>query len=135
MSLNPKQQRFVEEYLVDLNGTQAAIRAGYSPKTAEVQASRLLSNAKVQQAVAEGRARLSQSTGITRKYPSAMPGDQGVRAKNRRLEVLAKVCRATLRGLKPKVWLMGEPKRVYVELGELDQIRVVLEMIDVEESS
>ena len=58
-----------------------------------------------------------------------------LRAKNRRLEVLAKVCRATLRGLKPKVWLMGEPKRVYVELGELDQIRVVLEMIDVEESS
>lgn len=67
MSLNPKQQRFVEEYLVDLNGTQAAIRAGYSPKTAEVQASRLLSNAKVQQAVAEGRARLSQSTGITQE--------------------------------------------------------------------
>lgn len=33
--LTPKQQRFVEEYLVDLNATQAAIRAGYSPKTAK----------------------------------------------------------------------------------------------------
>ena len=44
--LNPKQQRFVDEYLIDLNGKQAAIRAGYSEKTAEVQASRLLSNAK-----------------------------------------------------------------------------------------
>ena len=32
--LNRQQQRFVEEYLVDLNGTQAAIRAGYSAKTA-----------------------------------------------------------------------------------------------------
>lgn len=34
MSLRPKQQRFVDEYLIDLNATQAAIRAGYSPKTA-----------------------------------------------------------------------------------------------------
>lgn len=32
--LTPKQERFVEEYLIDLNATQAAIRAGYSPKTA-----------------------------------------------------------------------------------------------------
>ena len=35
--LTEKQQRFVEEYLVDLNATQAAIRAGYSVKTADVQ--------------------------------------------------------------------------------------------------
>lgn len=34
MALNDKQQRFVEEYLIDLNATQAAIRAGYSAKTA-----------------------------------------------------------------------------------------------------
>jgi phage terminase small subunit len=34
MKLTAKQKRFVEEYLVDLNATQAAIRAGYSPKTA-----------------------------------------------------------------------------------------------------
>lgn len=33
--LTPKQQRFVDEYLIDLNATQAAIRAGYSNKTAE----------------------------------------------------------------------------------------------------
>jgi phage terminase small subunit len=49
--LTPKQTRFVEEYLVDLNGKQAAIRAGYSPRAAEVQASRLLRNAKVQAAL------------------------------------------------------------------------------------
>ena len=35
MALTAKQKRFVEEYLIDLNATQAAIRAGYSPKTAE----------------------------------------------------------------------------------------------------
>ncbi len=45
--ITPKQQRFVDEYLVDLNATQAAIRAGYSKKTAMQQGSRLLSNAKV----------------------------------------------------------------------------------------
>jgi len=38
MGLTPKQARFVEEYLCDLNATQAAIRAGYSAKTAEQRA-------------------------------------------------------------------------------------------------
>lgn len=47
MTLTQRQQMFVDEYLVDLNGKQAAIRAGYSPKTAEVQASRLLTVVKV----------------------------------------------------------------------------------------
>lgn len=41
-ALKPRERRFVHEYLVDLNGTQAAIRAGYSEKTAASQASRLL---------------------------------------------------------------------------------------------
>lgn len=53
--LTPKQERFVEEYLKDLNATQAAIRAGYSPKTAQEQSSRLLSNVMVQEAVRAGR--------------------------------------------------------------------------------
>lgn len=62
--LNEKQQRFVDEYLIDLNGTQAAIRAGYSAKTADVQGSRLLANAKVQQAVSERMAERSKRTGV-----------------------------------------------------------------------
>ncbi len=53
MSLTPKQARFVEEYLIDLNGTQAAIRAGYSPKTAAATASRLLRNVKMRAYIAE----------------------------------------------------------------------------------
>ena len=48
--LTNRQKRFVEEYLIDLNARQAAIRAGYSPKTAQEQASRLLANVKVQTA-------------------------------------------------------------------------------------
>ena len=51
MPLNPRQQRFVDQYIIDLNGTQAAIRAGYSPRTANEQASRLLAHANVRAAV------------------------------------------------------------------------------------
>lgn len=49
--LTPKQQTFCQEYIVDLNGTQAAIRAGYSPHTANEQASRLLANVNIQEFV------------------------------------------------------------------------------------
>lgn len=62
--LSEQRQRFVDEYLIDLNGTQAAIRAGYSAKTAQEQSSRLLSNVMVQQAIAERMAERSKRTGI-----------------------------------------------------------------------
>lgn len=61
--LTPKQQRFVEEYLVDLNATAAAKRAGYSAHTAEWQGPQLLGKNHVSAAVAEGRARLAERTG------------------------------------------------------------------------
>lgn len=48
MSLNPKQAAFVREYQVDLNATQAAIRAGYTKRTAYAQGHRLLKHAEVQ---------------------------------------------------------------------------------------
>jgi len=63
--LTPKQQRFVEEYLIDLNATQAAIRAGYSEKTAEVQGCRLLTIAKIGLAVREAMEKRSARTEIT----------------------------------------------------------------------
>lgn len=62
--LTDKQKRFVDEYLIDLNATQAAIRAGYSAKTANEQGARLLVNVSVQQAVAEQMAERSKRTGI-----------------------------------------------------------------------
>lgn len=62
MALTPKQERFVEEYLVDLNGTQAAIRAGYSPKTANEQASVMLAKPNIQEAVQAQRAKVSERT-------------------------------------------------------------------------
>ena len=53
MELTAKQAAFVAEYLIDLNATQAAIRAGYSENTAAEQSSRLLTNVKVSQSIQE----------------------------------------------------------------------------------
>ena len=47
MALTPKQQRFCEEYLIDMNGTQAAIRAGYQPSNANVYSSELLADPNI----------------------------------------------------------------------------------------
>lgn len=63
--MNPKQQRFVEEYLVDLNATQAAIRAGYSAKTAGQQAFDLLKKPEIQSAISTARKALSERTNVT----------------------------------------------------------------------
>lgn len=53
MKLTVKQKLFVDEYLVDLNATQAAIRAGYSKKTARSQGQRMLTKVDIQQAINE----------------------------------------------------------------------------------
>ncbi|WSH67087.1 terminase small subunit [Rhizobium ruizarguesonis] len=66
-ALSAKQKRFVAEYLIDLNATQAAIRAGYSPKTATVQASRLLTNAKVQEELSEQQSKVAERLEITKE--------------------------------------------------------------------
>src|SRR5262245_19115176 len=63
--LTPRQRRFIDDYLLDLNGKQAAIRAGYSPKTAEVLASQTLRIPKVQAAITAAQARRSQRTAIS----------------------------------------------------------------------
>lgn len=65
--LTAKQERFVEEYLVDLNATQAAIRAGYSPATANEQASRMLANVSIRTRIDEAMAELSRRTGVNQE--------------------------------------------------------------------
>lgn len=47
VAMNAKQKRFCDEYLIDCNATQAAIRAGYSPKTAKVTGAKMLTNANL----------------------------------------------------------------------------------------
>jgi phage terminase small subunit len=66
--LTPRRKRFVEEYLIDLNNTQAAIRAGYSKRTANEQGARLLANASVREAIANLQASRSKRTEISADY-------------------------------------------------------------------
>jgi phage terminase small subunit len=65
VALEPRQQRFVDEYLIDFNATQAAIRAGYSPKNARVIASQNLSKLNIRTAIAEARSKQQERTQIT----------------------------------------------------------------------
>lgn len=65
MTLPPKQERFVEEYLIDLNATQAATRAGYSARTANEQGARLLANVSVRSAIEKAKAARSERLHIT----------------------------------------------------------------------
>lgn len=65
MALTAKQKQFVREYLVDLNATQAAIRAGYSSRTASEQAARLLANVKVQTAIQAAMDKRAEKVDIT----------------------------------------------------------------------
>ena len=84
MALNEKQERFVREYVVDLNATQAAIRAGYSERTAYSQGSRLMGNMEVRDRVRELKEELQERTEITR---------------DRLVEELSKVAFGDIRGV------------------------------------
>lgn len=64
----PKKKQFVKEYLIDLNATGAAIRAGYSQKTAKAQGSRLLTDVDVQDSLSESLKAREKRTEITADY-------------------------------------------------------------------
>lgn len=62
--LTPKQRRFVEEYLIDVNATKAAVRAGYSNRTAKEQGAQLLCKAHVREAIDAGKVKRSGKLGL-----------------------------------------------------------------------
>lgn len=66
--LTDKQKRFVDEYLIDLNATQAAIRAGYSEKTARSIGQRLLTNVDIQKAIEDAQSKRAEQTQIDAAY-------------------------------------------------------------------
>ena len=66
--MNIKQEMFVKEYLVDKNATQAAIRCGYSEKTAYSQGQRLLKHVEVSKAISDGLEKLSEKLNIDAEY-------------------------------------------------------------------
>lgn len=65
MNLTDKERLFVDEYLIDNNGTQAAMRAGYSEKSARQIASKLLTKVNISVAIAEARQEREERTKIT----------------------------------------------------------------------
>lgn len=67
MALTPKQERFVQEYLVDLNATAAAKRAGYSEKTAYAIGQQNLRKLEIQTAIQEAKDNLSRRTEVTQE--------------------------------------------------------------------
>ncbi len=67
MSLTAKQKRFCDEYLIDLNATQAAIRAGYSEKTAYRTGADNLKKPQIEEYIAKRQKELSRSTEITQE--------------------------------------------------------------------
>ena len=98
--LTPRQARFVKEYLVDMNGTQAAIWAGYSAHTANKQSTRLLTNADIKAAVDAGAAKQHAQLDLTAQkvltellgvgYAEVATSNIKVGDKLRALELLAK---------------------------------------------
>jgi phage terminase small subunit len=65
--LSPKRRRFIQEYLIDLNGTQAATRAGYAAGSADVTAARLLGDARVKQEIERKQAEIAMKMAITQE--------------------------------------------------------------------
>lgn len=65
MALNAKRERFCQEYLVDLNATRAALRAGYSPRTANEQGSQLLAELSVADRIATLMAERQERTHVS----------------------------------------------------------------------
>lgn len=94
-ALTPKQERFVREYLRDLNATQAAIRAGYSAKGATVTGSKLLANPKVREFVTASQRKVAKKLDLTAEkvlrdiirisQKAEKVGDLGVALKGREL--------------------------------------------------
>lgn len=68
MALNQKQEAFCREYIIDLNATQAAIRAGYSERTAPAQGCRLLMNVNAQSRISELKGKRNTKTDIDASY-------------------------------------------------------------------
>ena len=65
MALNEKQKRFAHEYIIDLNATNAALRAGYSKKTAYSQGHRLLKHAEISKYIEVLQKERSERTAVT----------------------------------------------------------------------
>lgn len=98
--LTPRQRTFVNEYIIDLNATQAVLRAGYNmkPAAARTQGARLLANVNVQKAIQEARQAREKASRITSAWileqvaKIAEDAETQARDKLKALELLGKYC-------------------------------------------
>lgn len=112
--LTDKQARFCEEYLIDLNATQAAIRAGYSEKTAREQAAQNLSKLNIQEKIAELKAERAKRTEMTQDSV---------------IQELAAVARAEIKGVRAvdklkALELLGKHLGMFVERYEVNAAEI-----------
>lgn len=119
MILTPKQERFCVEYLVDCNATQAAIRAGYSAKTARSQGQRMLTNVDIKSKIEELREEIKNS-----RIASAME----------RMEFLTQVMRGEIAEevvlVTKQKGVIHENKKAYVS----DRIKAAIELDKMDKS-
>lgn len=112
--LTDRQARFCEEYLIDLNATQAAIRAGYSEKTANRIASELLSKLDIQEKITELKAERAKRTEMTQDSV---------------IQELAAVARAEIKGVRAvdklkALELLGKHLGMFVERYEVNAAEI-----------
>jgi phage terminase small subunit len=88
--LSAKQRRFVDEYLKDCNATQAAARAGYSPRSAHVTGTRVLANDRVAAAVRARQEKLSERSDMSKEEALGYMA-QLVRTRSKRVPPSVKV--------------------------------------------
>lgn len=124
--LTPKQERFVDEYLIDLNATAAAKRAGYSEKTANEIGTQNLVKLSIQEAIAERQKDRQERTEITQDWvvrnlkkiaERSMEHDEApyMQAANKALELLGK----HLGMFRDSVQMDGE-LRIQIDYGDGD---------------
>ena len=119
--LTEKQRRFCEEFMVDGNGSQAAVRAGYSPKGAKERAAVLLKDEVVQGYLEELRSRLTAAHNVTTDYVMVGLKREAEDADNQgstRVAALAHIGKI--------LGMFTEKVESKVEMTEIEQIQVVL---------
>lgn len=135
--LTDKQEMFCKEYLIDLNATQAAIRVGYSVKTAEAQSSRLLTNVNIQNRITELKESRSNriemnADGVLKELKNWVEGDYTdlMMLTAKQIKELAPEIRRLITGFKRTTRRIPgtDEEEIQIEIKFIDKIKA-MEMI------